>query len=218
MKTKLLLIRHAQSVTNSDKIFTGQLNAGLSELGIRQAELMAEWVNSHFKLNAVYSSDLSRAIATAAPLARIAGLEVHPETKLREILAPHWEGLHYSEIYERWPHQCDVFFLDPGHFNPLEDPTLVGTESCTDLASRIEDKLRTICANNPGLCVAVISHGTPIRAMQSLWETGSLENMKDTPWAGNASVTIVEYDGTAFHIVDASVDTYLGHLGTTIKR
>ena len=47
---------------------------------------------------AIYSSDLSRARQTAAPLAARCGLPVHTDERLREIHVGSWEGLTIDEL------------------------------------------------------------------------------------------------------------------------
>ena len=61
MKTTLIMIRHGQSITNLTKVFTGQLDTELTELGKLQADLAAKALrNVH--IDKMYSSDLRRTV------------------------------------------------------------------------------------------------------------------------------------------------------------
>ncbi|HEX8291434.1 MAG TPA: histidine phosphatase family protein, partial [Pyrinomonadaceae bacterium] len=71
--TRVLLIRHGQSRGNAERRFGGHSPTPLSELGRRQAEATARALANE-RVTAVYSSDLLRAVQTAEPLARAAGL------------------------------------------------------------------------------------------------------------------------------------------------
>ena len=67
--TKIYLIRHAESESNRNRTFTGQLDIGLTDTGKEQARRLAE----HFRgisPDAIVSSDLSRVVATVMPTAR----------------------------------------------------------------------------------------------------------------------------------------------------
>ena len=59
--TRLLFVRHGQSVANLERYFAGQINPALTELGRRQAECTAEFIAKTYSVDAVYSSDLQRA-------------------------------------------------------------------------------------------------------------------------------------------------------------
>ena len=73
--TRLVLIRHGQTAWNKSGKYQGQSDVALSEEGLEQARCLAE----HFpveKLDAVYASDLSRAMVTA-----IFSLAIMPEDR-----------------------------------------------------------------------------------------------------------------------------------------
>ena len=90
--TTLLIVRHGQSTANPNNIFAGHFNVPLTSLGIKQAEATAAYIAAHYRVDAVYSSDLERAFRTARILADRVGLDVHPCTDLREVYAGEWEG------------------------------------------------------------------------------------------------------------------------------
>jgi alpha-ribazole phosphatase len=97
-----VLIRHGQTAWNKSGKYQGQSDVALSEEGLEQARCLAE----HFpveKLDAVYASDLSRAMVTAETVAQKFGLEVRPEAAFRELSFGKWEGLTYAEIVAGWP-------------------------------------------------------------------------------------------------------------------
>ena len=66
MKTKLVLIRHGESLWNKENRFTGLTDVCLSENGIRQARYAAEKLTkSGIKVEIAFTSELSRASITA---------------------------------------------------------------------------------------------------------------------------------------------------------
>ena len=74
--TTLLLVRHGQSEGNAARRFGGHTATPLSTLGREQARLTAHALASE-SITAIYSSDLQRAVQTAAPLAELTGLAIH---------------------------------------------------------------------------------------------------------------------------------------------
>ena len=81
--TRLFLIRHGQSAGNAEGRFGGHGPTPLSELGKHQAEATAEALAKE-GVNAIYSSDLDRAVQTAEPLARLLNIPVCTTRAFRE--------------------------------------------------------------------------------------------------------------------------------------
>ncbi|HEY8543519.1 MAG TPA: histidine phosphatase family protein [Acidimicrobiales bacterium] len=78
---ELLLIRHARP--NRDDGSGGPADPGLSPVGRRQAEALADWLAGE-RIDAIYASPMRRAQETAAPLAERLGLKVTPEPDIAE--------------------------------------------------------------------------------------------------------------------------------------
>jgi glucosyl-3-phosphoglycerate phosphatase len=147
---RLVLWRHGQTQWNVDGRFQGQTDIPLDETGERQAERAARLLAA-LRPTAIFSSDLTRASATAAPLARITGLPVTPEKDLRERYGGLWEGLTDTEIRERYP-------VEHSQWRPPEGETsaAVAERACTAM-ERIADSL------TPGALAVVVSHGAALR-------------------------------------------------------
>ena len=97
-----MLWRHGQTVWNAERRFQGQSDIPLDETGQAQAERAARLL-AGLRPDLIVSSDLSRAASTAAPLARLTGLEVTLDKDLRERHGGCWEGLTDTEIRARYP-------------------------------------------------------------------------------------------------------------------
>ena len=59
--TQVILVRHGETEWNVEQIFRGRIDIELNETGVKQAELLAEYL-SNLKIDAVYSSPLKRAL------------------------------------------------------------------------------------------------------------------------------------------------------------
>ena len=98
--TKILIVRHGNSLSNIAKTFTGHIDSPLSETGKMQAEKASEFIFQNYKVDKIYSSDLSRAIDTVKPLANKLNLAITLEEGLREIYGGNWEGVELSRLEE----------------------------------------------------------------------------------------------------------------------
>ena len=68
MKTRIIMVRHGYSAANQKDMFVGHTDVELTEQGIEQARLCVKWLEREH-IDAVYSSDLQRAMKTAQPIA-----------------------------------------------------------------------------------------------------------------------------------------------------
>ena len=102
MLTKLILIRHGETAWNAERRLQGHIDIALNAEGVRQAEALAGALADD-AIDAIVSSDLSRAAHTADLLARSHGLPVGRDPGLRERCFGGFEGLLYAEIAQRFP-------------------------------------------------------------------------------------------------------------------
>jgi probable phosphoglycerate mutase len=168
----MVLWRHGQTRWNVERRFQGQRDIPLDDAGERQAERAARLL-AGLRPDAIYSSDLSRATATAAPLARLTGLTVTTDKDLRERYGGAWEGLTDTEIRGRYP-------AEHAQWSPPGGETSAAVAGRAGAAlGRIADGLA------PGSLVVVVSHGAALRQAaahllgfpEDLWEAvGPLAN------------------------------------------
>jgi broad specificity phosphatase PhoE len=157
MIEQLFLIRHGETEHNVAGIAQGWNDSALSERGERQVRRLAERI-ARLTPNALFSSPLSRALATAQAIAETTGLEIRTLDELREMNYGGWEGMsflavrrEYADVYRNW----------------IDDPDwpCPGGESHNDVRARLERAFRIIesSANGEPLRAAVVTHGTAIR-------------------------------------------------------
>lgn len=186
--TRLVLIRHGQTAWNKSGKYQGQSDVALSEEGLEQARCLAE----HFpveKLDAVYASDLSRAMVTAETVAQKFGLEVRPEPAFRELSFGKWEGLTYAEIVAGWPDAMANFLTHP---DIMEIPQ---GESFPQVQQRAIARLKEIVAEHEphDHTVGIFAHGAVLRTIL----TGIMQMPLSQVWTlsqYNTAVNIVRFD------------------------
>jgi len=145
-----VLWRHGQTIWNVEHRFQGQTDIPLDETGEAQAEYAARRLAT-LRPDAIFSSDLTRAAGTAAPLARLTGLTVTLDKDLRERSGGDWEGLSDDEIAERYP-------AERATWNPPNgEPTAA-------VADRVRAALTRIAVTiADGQLAVVVSHGAALR-------------------------------------------------------
>ena len=96
--TRLIVVRHAQSIANKMKVFIGHKDLDLTDFGHEQAKLLGEYlVKKEYPIDVIYSSDLLRPYHTIEPYAKAVGKEIIKDRELREIYAGEWEGKNFSD-------------------------------------------------------------------------------------------------------------------------
>lgn len=146
-------MRHGETDWNRTRRAQGQADVPLNDEGRAQALEAARHL-ADVDVVAVYSSDLGRAVDTAAPIADKHGLEVRTDPRLREIDQGEWEGVPVDEIKERWPE----LWGPARHWRRRP-----GGESPAEVRVRALAALRDIVRSHPDGAVVVASHGGTIR-------------------------------------------------------
>ena len=95
--TRFGLIRHAQTVWNSEKRIQGQLDSPLTERGKHQATLWGR-VLRKYQWDRILCSDLGRAQGTAIIINRLIGVPLGPESGLREQAWGRWSGFTLTQL------------------------------------------------------------------------------------------------------------------------
>ena len=154
--TTVYLVRHAKSVGNTERIFQGRSNLGLSSEGMAQLPQLAERFRE-IPLDAIYSSPLQRAMQTAEAVNHYHHLPVQTEEGLCEIFAGEWEMKHFSDLPVLFPDQWRLWCEDEAHF------CAPNGESIVQVHHRLSSTIDRIAAQNDGKIIAVVSHGCALR-------------------------------------------------------
>ena len=110
---RFILVRHGESEWNRIGRYQGQLDAPLSELGLKQADALAERLQNE-KLDAIFTSPLQRAKRTAEAIARFhPRLELQEDPALMEIHHGTWQGLFASDVREQYGELLDEWRVYP---------------------------------------------------------------------------------------------------------
>jgi 2,3-bisphosphoglycerate-dependent phosphoglycerate mutase len=150
--TRLVVVRHGETAWNTEHRIQGHTDIELNARGRWQAARVAERLAGE-GLDAVYSSDLLRAAATAAAIGAAAGVPVRHDPGLRERAFGCFEGVTFADIERRWPDDAARWRgRDPG-FGPG------GGERLADFFERCVGATLRLAARHPGQTVALVAHG-----------------------------------------------------------
>ena len=81
--TRLLLVRHGETVDNVNQIMQGQTQGELTQKGVLQAEELAQQMRDE-QIDVFVSSDLKRSIDTCRIIAQSHGLSRVADSRLRK--------------------------------------------------------------------------------------------------------------------------------------
>jgi ribonuclease H / adenosylcobalamin/alpha-ribazole phosphatase len=156
--TVTILLRHGDTRLSPEHRFSGLSDEPLSAEGARQVSAAAHRLASEARIDAIVSSPLPRAAATAAIVASELALTATTDDDLRETDFGEWEGLTIAEVQNRWPEAVVAWQHDPEKAPP-------GGESFADTACRVNRACERVLRENRGQTVLIVSHITPIKIM-----------------------------------------------------
>lgn len=156
----MYLIRHGATPNNladPPKVQGQHAVSDLSTEGHAQADATARWLADH-PIRAVYSSPLTRAMQTAAPVAAAHGLTPQPVDGVRECDVGRWEGRTWAEVARE---DAD------NHQKFLENPAIhpyAGGENLNQLLNRTKPAIRALLENHLGELIVLVAHNVVNRS------------------------------------------------------
>jgi len=194
----LILIRHGESMWNSNKTFTGWRDPDLSPRGMREVTHAARLLlEGGFDLDVIYTSRLQRAVRSVWMLVKELDLIYLPVFKSWRLNERHYGALQGlskveitkvmgEEIVAKWrgglkdrPPPCDITsenypgnpnFKENRAFNDLRPEQLPRAESLLDCMTRSEPLWRNRIKQDliQGRNVCVVAHGNSLRGLVKL--------------------------------------------------
>ncbi|MBI4307298.1 MAG: histidine phosphatase family protein [Chloroflexi bacterium] len=158
MPTTVYFVRHGESAWNATGRYQGRLDAPLSDLGLRQADLLARRF-APVRLDAIYTSPLQRARVTAERIAACHGMAVVSEPGLTEIDHGEWNGMLRAEVERRYPETVRLWREAPGQVR------MPGGESLADVRQRGMAAVDAIAAAHPNGAALVVSHHAVLKVV-----------------------------------------------------
>jgi len=182
--TELWLIRHGETEFNAESRIQGQLDVALNQIGKKQATKTAEYLyslkSSGIQFSALFSSDLSRTVETATPIAQKLNLEIKTDKRLREMNFGEFQKFTVMELQKK------------GAWNDWSaSKQCPSGESFLELQQRVVNSLQEITTECKGQRILVVTHGGPIKAYWSHVLQCPIEKGFQIH-TGNASITKIQ--------------------------
>ncbi len=201
---EIILARHGETEWNKEEVFRGTVDVALNETGIRQAQLLAEYL-SDARIEAVYSSPLKRALKTAEAIAGYHRLEVKTAPGLIDLDFGEWQGLPHREVRDKYAELYQEWANNPGRV------TMPGGESLNDVRKRAAGVVDEVIAGYEGT-VVLVSHRVVnkvlICALLGLDNSHFWNIRQDT-----CAITTFGYENGRFVLAGHNNTSYLKPLG-----
>lgn len=198
--TKIVLVRHGETVWHAENRYAGRTDVALTERGLQQAKLLGAWAKGA-GLSAIWASPLMRSRATAQPACDSTGIEMKIDDRLRELDFGQGEGLTASEMASRFPKAYQSYRIDPAknHLPDGEDPV--------HAAARGIACLRAIAAaGGDDSRVLIVAHNSLIRLMLCSLLDVSLSKYRDLfPLIKNNALTEISMGPQQFSLLSLNV-------------
>lgn len=196
MPQKIFIIRHGETDYNKERRIQGWLDIPLNVAGHQQAEQVAQLL-SHNKIDALYSSDLTRAHQTAIHIATKIGIEIKLAPELRE---------RDMGIFSGWAWETEP---DPkkeklwGEFETARDRNVRNWkkhrgESIGDVSDRLSHFFTVIHHHHANQHVAIVSHGGAINRILEHYRIKDVKEGYRT--VRNASVIVLHKEISTYRM------------------
>lgn len=148
MSTRLLLVRHGETVDNARQVMQGQTPGRLNANGIRQAEQTRDLLRDE-QIDAFVSSDLKRSLDTCRIIALPHGKDITTTPLLRERDWGSFTGRYIPDLKDA-PWTDDI-------------------ETLEAMKQRARQFLEMVKEKYPGQTVLAVGHGIINKAVQSVY-------------------------------------------------
>ena len=152
LKTTLMVVRHGETDWNVCGKYQGHLDSSLSPLGTKQTEALTEGLSGK-DIEAIYSSDLGRAVQTTEIIARKLSLDFRTDRRLRERHLGVIQGKTIREFMEKYPEEAESYY------SGCPDYALPDGENFRQLYERNITCVQELTDGNLGRKILIVTHG-----------------------------------------------------------
>jgi probable phosphoglycerate mutase len=210
MSTTIMLIRHGETAWNRKKIFRGVYDIPLNENGRAQAGHLAQALAGR-RIDAAYSSPLSRAMETAQIALEPHGIEALVHEGLTDFNYGEWTGLQDEVVARRWPQEHARWLAEPHKAHPP------GGDTLQELFERAFASLEEMAQEHAGQTVALFAH----RVVNKLLVLGVLTlGLERFPFIRQDNCCVNEFERTAagYVVVSLNDTAHIRRAGTDLLK
>ena len=203
ISTRIVAIRHGETAWNASTRIQGHTDIPLNDHGHRQAQLLAQALAEAEPIDAVYSSDLQRAHATALAVAQATGAPLRSHVGLRERAFGELEGRSFDHIEAELPQAAHLWRTRVPDWSPPG-----GGESLLVLQQRVLTTLDELAQQHLGQHIALVAHGGVLDILYRAATQQSLQAPRS--WQlGNATINRLLWTPQSLTLVGWGDDAHL---------
>ena len=203
ISTRIVAIRHGETAWNASTRIQGHTDIPLNDHGHRQAQLLAQALAEAEPIDAVYSSDLQRAHATALAVAQATGAPLRSHVGLRERAFGELEGRSFDHIEAELPQAAHFWRTRVPDWSPPG-----GGESLLVLQQRVLTTLDELAQQHLGQHIALVAHGGVLDILYRAATQQSLQAPRS--WQlGNATINRLLWTPQSLTLVGWGDDAHL---------
>lgn len=155
--TEFTLIRHGETAENLAGIIQGHYNSELNDVGISQADAVAERLSGE-TFDAFYTSDLRRAVRTAEAISARNGIAFQALPELREWDLGVLEKQNANRMRELYPEVMDAF-----KHAPQTEVVVPDGENHSQFHARVRRIMEELALRHNGKRILIVTHGGVLR-------------------------------------------------------
>lgn len=197
---RLYLVRHGQTAWNVAGRAQGHTDIPLDPTGLDQAQRLGESFEG-LKIDAIWSSDLTRSVQTAEPIAKTAGLPIEKLTDLRERGFGEWEGSNFVEVTRRMADRAEELGVTQQQVRPP------GGESYADVWNRLNQVYHRIQDADGSL--VIVTHGGSASLLLARLVQGSLDTSRSFRFANTGYSELHRRADGLYNLVRYNVTEHL---------
>lgn len=166
MKLNIYFIRHAQSMGNKLRTFSGVTDVELSDEGRASLEKAKTFFNDK-EISKIYVSPLKRCKDTAKII--FGKHEFIIDEGLKELNFGDWEDVNFKKVIEAYPDQWEDYMENWREF------TFPNGDNIKEYQKKAAQEIKRILDNHDGSDFAIVSHNGFLKAVMSYILTGDIE-------------------------------------------
>jgi broad specificity phosphatase PhoE len=148
---KLIIVRHGQTEWNKEEIFRGRADIPLDEIGLKQANAVAENL-CHLNIKTIYSSPLKRALAMAQAIGKKVRLKPIIENDFIDFDFGQWQGLTLAQVRKEVPSLYRQWLKNPGKV------IIPGGENLSLVRERVAHALSKVLDKQVNGDIVIVTH------------------------------------------------------------
>ena len=154
---RFFLIRHGETEFNRLGVFRGRYEVDLNDRGKRQAEEIGAVLKGE-RIDFLLTSPLSRAVETAAIIARSIGVDYRVDEAFNNIDLGEWQGVEKKRIQQDYPREWKMWTTEP------EQLVIPGGETVEQVRARAFARLVELTGAEAGT-FAIVTHRSVIKTL-----------------------------------------------------